>query len=127
MGHTGTSEAIIACRAWLRDFCPEGSLLSIPAWRNNLLDQRASPRRTYFAQVQVSVPIGTGEPQRIAGMVEDRSQSGFGLRLPKPIPIGSEIHVSLGNTVFRCEVKRCVPMEAEYLVGVYILPSAPAE
>ena len=91
------------------------------------MERRAEPRRAYFAQVRLEFKTDQGESCRMAGLMEDRSKSGFGIRLSKPLPVGLHITLAHGELAFRCQIKRCVPTGSEYLIGVQILPSETAE
>jgi hypothetical protein len=91
------------------------------------MDQRAEPRRTYFAQVRLEFKLDGDNSCTMPGLIEDRSESGFGVRLTKPLAIGLHITIVHGELVFRCQIKRCVRSGSEYLIGVQILPSGTGE
>jgi PilZ domain len=91
------------------------------------MEQRAEPRRAYFAQIRLEFETDDGSSCSMAGLMEDRSKSGFGVRLTKPLPVGLNVTITHGGQTFRCEVKRCVPNGSEYLIGVRILPSEAAD
>jgi len=91
------------------------------------VERRAEPRSDYFARVQVCFQPEGSEPCTFAGMIEDRSKSGLGVRVRKPIPVGSKISVFHGSAILRCEVKRCVPSGMDFLLGMRVLPAEAAE
>jgi hypothetical protein len=57
----------------------------------------------------------------MAGLMEDRSKSGFGIRVSKPLPVGLHVTIVHGELTFPCQIKRCVRSGSEYLIGVQIL------
>ena len=91
------------------------------------MEQRGEPRRGYFAQVRLEFESDEGKSSSMAGLTEDRSKSGFGIRLSKPLPVGLHVTVVHNESAVRCQIKRCVRSGSEYLIGVRILPSETAE
>ncbi len=91
------------------------------------MEQRAEPRRGYFAHVQVRFRSDEGEKRSIEGMIEDRSHSGLGIRVSKPVAVGSEITVLQGSVTLHGKIRRCVPDGSGYLLGIKLLSSGVTE
>lgn len=92
-----------------------------------MIEHRMEPRRDYIAQVQISFQSDGGERCSITGLIEDRSQSGLGIRVKKPLAVGTEIDVFRGGVTSRYEIKRCVQSGMEYLLGVRMISTVAAD
>jgi hypothetical protein len=90
------------------------------------VERRLEERVDYFARVQISYQLDGGPPTTASGVMEDRSKSGFAVRVAKPIPVGSEVGLSHGANTFRCEIRRCIPSGVEFLLGLLVLPAVDA-
>lgn len=88
-----------------------------------MIEHRTEPRRDYIAQVRILFQSDSGEPCIITGLIEDRSQSGLGIRVRRPLTVGTKIDVVLGGVASRYEIKRCIHSGMEYLVGVRLVPA----
>ncbi len=52
------------------------------------------------------------------GQLEDRSATGFGIRLRRLLPPGAEIRIQLGDRSYLAIVRHCSEANGEYLIGV---------
>jgi hypothetical protein len=43
----------------------------------------------------------------VSGMIEDKSNSGLGIEVPRPIPIGTSVRIRLGKEMISAVVRRC--------------------
>jgi hypothetical protein len=84
------------------------------------MNQRKEPRRGYFARIVVAYLDHAGSEIEIQGMIEDRSESGLGLRLSKPLLPGCQVRVRHGARVYVGVVRRCLKSSADYLVGIVL-------
>lgn len=90
------------------------------------MERRLEERTDYFARVQISYSLNGTSPTTVSGVMEDRSKSGFGVRLAKPIPVGLEVDLTVGTNVFHCEIRRCAPTGMEFLIGLLVLRAGDA-
>jgi hypothetical protein len=68
------------------------------------------------AKVEVSWD-SQGESGSLSGLIEDRSASGIGIQVPKPLPLGTRILVKLHEQELSAIVRRCIRAEFGFLVG----------
>jgi hypothetical protein len=54
----------------------------------------------------------------IAGMIEDKSESGLGIRTAKPIPVGTRVTVKYRNHDVAAVVRRCMKDSFSSFIGV---------
>jgi len=90
------------------------------------VERRLEERADYFARVQISYRLDGSPSTTVTGVMEDRSKSGFGVRVSKPLPVGLEIDLRHGTTTCRCEIRRCVPSGTEFVLGLLVLPAKEA-
>jgi PilZ domain len=82
------------------------------------MNQRKEPRRGYFARITVTYRNEDGMQLETQGMIEDRSESGLGIRIGKPLVPGCQVQVRHGSKVYVGVVRRCSRSGAEYFVGI---------
>ena len=90
------------------------------------MERRLEERTDYFARVQISYRLNGGSPTTVSGVMEDRSKSGFGVRVAKPLPVGLEIELMVGTNSYHCEIRRCAPSGMEFLLGLLVLHAGDA-
>jgi hypothetical protein len=54
----------------------------------------------------------------VSGMIEDKSNSGLGIEVPRPIPIGTSVRIRLGKEMISAVVRRCCKTDFGSFVGV---------
>lgn len=89
-----------------------------------MTDQRKEPRRDYLARVVLFLTDPSGTQIEMPGMIEDRSTSGFGIRVRTEVVPGSPIRIKQGPKEFRGTVRRCVRSKLDYFIGIELLPDA---
>jgi hypothetical protein len=62
----------------------------------------------------------TGAPQSQAGMLEDRSRSGAGISVRKPIPVGAKVKIVGKRLDFSGTVRYCRREQFKYLAGILV-------
>jgi hypothetical protein len=80
-------------------------------------ERRKDPRTPYISRAEVSWNNGN-EEVRISGMIEDKSVSGLGIQVGKPIPVGTSITVRFGDRMAAGVVRRCVKLGVGVLIGM---------
>ena len=81
------------------------------------IDLRKEPRVVTEEAVKVIVP---GEPEAaIAGTVVNASQTGLGLILNAPVPVGSEIHLEVDGALLSGRVSYCRSQGNGYAAGLH--------
>jgi hypothetical protein len=86
-------------------------------------EQRAAPRRVYMCRTQILY----GPEQTVSGMIEDRSVSGLGIRVPRPLPLGMPIRVCFRDEMHAAVVRRCVKDQPGFFIGVAFSTGDPAQ
>jgi hypothetical protein len=71
----------------------------------------------FMCRVAVNWEDQTG-PKTQTGMLEDRSPSGAGISLRKPIPAGTKVKIQENNRELAGIVRYCRPEEFGYFLGV---------
>lgn len=82
------------------------------------MEKRREPRRDYFSRVEIEGTSAEGDSFRMHGMIEDRSASGFGIRVRDPIPAGSEIRIRHAGRLFNGTVRHCARDRDSFFLGV---------
>lgn len=90
------------------------------------MERRLEERTDYFARVQITYQLNESSPTTVSGVMEDRSKSGFGVRVAKPIPVGLKIDLMVGTNTYHCEIRRCAPSGVEFLLGLLVLRTGDA-
>jgi hypothetical protein len=62
-----------------------------------------------------------GQEQTVSGMIEDRSVSGLGIRVPKPLPLRMPVRVCFRDEMHPAIVRRCVEDQPGFFIGVAFL------
>ena len=89
-------------------------------------ERRKNPRIPYVARTQILWDGPNGEIT-VSGMIEDKSISGLGIEVPRPIPVGTSVRVRLGKEIISAVVRRCFKSGFGSFVGVsYDIPPAEA-
>jgi hypothetical protein len=83
-----------------------------------LMDQRREPRGSYFSRVQLFFCNESGVDVEIPAMIEDRSQSGFGIRAGKPVQPGCAVRIQQQSRRYSGVVRRCSISGSEYFLGI---------
>jgi hypothetical protein len=63
-----------------------------------------------------------GQEQTVSGMIEDRSVSGLGIRVPKPLRVGMPIRVCVRDEMYSATVRRCVKEQPGFFIDVAFPP-----
>lgn len=74
------------------------------------------------ARVRVLNPLLSTGPAALVH-VEDRSDGGLRLSVPRQILVGSLVQVLMPGEILLCEVRSCSPTEDQYEIGVKIIES----
>src|ERR1700746_1933672 len=85
------------------------------------LEKRRHPRHDYFSRVALKFENSMGEAVWLTGMVEDKSQSGLGIRVDSPLEPGLSITIVQGSVIRGAIVRRCLRETVGYFVGVEFL------
>lgn len=82
------------------------------------MQARTEPRKMFMCRITVAWQDQTGDAQSQSGMLEDRSRSGAGISVNKPIPVGARVKI-LGKRVdLSGTVRYCRKEQLKYLVGI---------
>jgi hypothetical protein len=65
--------------------------------------------------------IAYGDDQTVSAMIEDRSVSGLGIRVSRPLPLGMPIRVCFRDEMHSAIVRRCVRDQPGFFIGVAFL------
>jgi hypothetical protein len=79
--------------------------------------QRIEPRDAFMSRISVAWEEDSG-PINHPGMLEDRSPSGAGISVSKPIPVGTKVKISGKRRELAGVVRYCRRAELSYLVGI---------
>jgi len=94
----------------------------VPADNINMKEKRYQGRCLCAQMVQVSWPEGIGTPLRTVEAVrEDISELGGCVEVEKPIPLGTPLTLSIGESDFPGHVCYCVFRDYGYFVGIRFL------
>jgi hypothetical protein len=87
-------------------------------------EHRKELRRDYLSRVTLTYTDEAGVTSEAEGMVEDRSQSGFGIRVKGPIRIGTSVGIRQSGKSHVGVVRRCTASTPDvfgkYIVGIEI-------
>lgn len=81
---------------------------------------RTEPKKTFMCRINILWEDETGAPQSQAGMLEDRSLSGAGISVTKPIPVGAKVKVQGRRVDFSGTVRYCRREQFKYLAGILV-------
>ena len=87
------------------------------------MDKRREPRRDYFSRAEIEGIDAEGLPFRLGGMIEDRSNSGFGIRVRNPVKAGSQIKIVHAGKTYSGVVRHCGRDRDTYFLGIRIADS----
>jgi hypothetical protein len=79
---------------------------------------RAEPRKMFMCRVSVAWEDQDGGAQRQGGMLEDRSRSGAGISINKPIPVGAKVKIVGKRLDLSGTVRYCRREQFKYFVGI---------
>lgn len=85
-------------------------------------EQRSEVRKVVFCSIQLEYEDTAGK-HKLAGVLEDRSPSGAGIRLRKPIEPGMAVQVSGPRQDFTGVVQHCRREGYTYFAGLRIPPA----
>jgi hypothetical protein len=88
------------------------------------MERRKEPRLKANQPVMVTALGLLGMPP-ISGRVVDMSGSGLQLRLPTPVPCGSQVRVESQHMTMLGEVSRCQDDRNDFIVVLRIINTAP--
>jgi PilZ domain len=88
-------------------------------------EQRSEIRKVVFCSIQLEYEDTAGK-HKLAGVLEDRSPSGAGIRLRKPIEPGMAVQVSGPRQDFAGVVQHCRREGYTYFAGLRIRPAETA-
>ena len=77
-------------------------------------ERRAAPRKVFMCRAEILY----GQEQTVSGMIEDRSASGLGIRVPKPLIPGMPVRVCFRDEMHPAVVKWCVKDQPGFFIGV---------
>jgi hypothetical protein len=72
----------------------------------------------FMCRINVAWEDQTRGPQSQAGMLEDRSHSGAGISVNKPIPVGAKVKILGKRLDFSGTVRYCRREQLKYFVGI---------
>jgi hypothetical protein len=82
------------------------------------MSRRLEPRKILICRISVSWEDQAGLPAMQVGLLEDRSLSGVGLCVPKPIAVGTKVKIRGRRRELAGIVQHCRPEGTEYFIGV---------
>lgn len=85
------------------------------------MEKRKEPRRDCFSRVDIEGVDANGRSFRMGGMMEDRSKSGFGIRVKSPIIAGSAIKVLHATKTYPGIVRHCGRDRDTFFLGIEIV------
>lgn len=81
-------------------------------------EKRAEPRIPLMARVDVLWTDGDKAPRVAPGTLEDKSNSGFSVRMKEPAPVGAHVTVKRGSEQVSGTVTYCRHEKAYFVIGV---------
>jgi hypothetical protein len=84
------------------------------------MNQRRHPRKLYFARITLKYVDELGTEIEVPGMIEDRSESGFGIRINRWIDPGRSVTVKQGSRLQTGIVRRCSASRFDFFIGIEI-------
>lgn len=79
--------------------------------------QRSEPRRLCIRRVEIQWEAD-GQMRSQPALMEDISNSGMGLRVRCPFPLGATVQIKIQNELRRATVRHCARADTEYFMGV---------
>jgi hypothetical protein len=92
--------------------------------RDGMGEKRAEPRIPLMARVDVLWTDGEQAPRVAPATLEDKSDSGFGVRMKEPVPAGAHVTVKRGSEQVSGTVTHCRRDKAYFVIGVKREPKA---
>jgi hypothetical protein len=83
-----------------------------------MLDRRIEPRMLCADLVDFQWRDANGRKKRGVANLEDISLSGACLQVDRPVPLGSEVHISYPRGTLKGVVKYCVFRDIGYFLGI---------
>lgn len=81
-------------------------------------DRRRHPRTLYFARTELVVCDSQRGEVLLSGMIEDKSESGLGVQLSRPIPLGTQVLIKVADKMVPAVVRRCIKGKFGSFIGV---------
>ena len=88
-------------------------------------EHRSEPRKMHMSRAEISWHLRDGNLCTYFAMTEDISAHGMGLRMKRPIPVGTTVQIKTKNHTQQGVVRWCFRAELDHLIGVQLCP-APA-
>ena len=82
------------------------------------MNQRRHLRKLYFSRILLRYVDEFGTEIELPGMIEDRSESGFGIRINRWIDPGRSVIVKQGSRLETGIVRRCSVSRFDFFIGI---------